>query len=213
MTTLAKLPKEALSIPGADFGRNALRISPDSTPKQLGLIGDFLSCVTDSAEWWRADYIKALAERDQLKDHAKARATCLEHGIEQGTFEFFLSIADMFPPSVRTEGLSFDHHREAVIGTNGSPLEARQWLAKAQAEGWTVPELRKALRQANATYHQDGRKPTGNGYSALVDAERWARTQEKEIKSYTPERAQAILSDIKHLRTLIDTLESIAQTV
>ena len=191
---------ESIAIQGAAFAQDRLTIAPDATPKQLGLIGDFLSTVSGACDWWRTDYIHTLHTRN------------IGHTIEQASFDFYSSVAAIFPPDVRIDGLSFDQHKEAMIGTNGSATEARLWLGKALAESWDVPTLRKHLRLANATYHADERKPTGNGYSALTDAERWARTQEKQLQNYTPERARAILSDIKHLCSLIDTLETIATT-
>lgn len=216
MNQLAHPIAQALHLPGAAFTRNALTIEADANPKQLKLIGDFLSCVSDSADWWKTDYVKAVSGANLLTaikgddPHAKARTICQEQGMEQGSFDFYLTVAALFPPSLRVEGLTFDHHKEALIGTDSNQSLAIEWLERAKAEGWDVPQLRKALRQANATYHTDNLKPTGNGYSAIIDAERWARTQEKQIASYTPERAKAILTDIRHLRELIEKLEAIA---
>lgn len=208
MTTLTTLPINAISIPGAQFKRNGLTIDKDATPKQLKLVGDFLGAVGDSADWWRADYVRCVTDRSTGDD--QARTTCEGHGIEQASFYFYNSVTAIFPADMRNADLSFEHHREVVLGTNGDADEARQWLARAHAEGWGVPELRKALRQHNAEYHKDGRKPTGNGYSALLDANRWAKTQEKELPDYTPERASAILSDIEPLMTFIAKVEAIA---
>ncbi len=68
-------------------------------------------------------------------------------------------------------------------------------------------------RQASSEYKKDNKPPTGNGYSSIMDAERWALTQFKQLSSYTPERAKAILSDIPGLIALpdfIDKLKAIA---
>lgn len=209
MSTLIPI-SQVLSIPGAEFTRNALTISKEATPAQLKLVGDFLSQVGDAEDWWKADYVKTVSERQQPD---KARVTLLEQGMEQGSFDFYLCASSLFPPSLRFPSLSFEHHKEALLGTDSNQSLALEWLKTADAQGWDVPTLRKAIRQSNATYQRDALKPTGNGYSAMIDAERWARTQSKELSSYTPERAKAILSDIAHLRELIDKLEAIAGDV
>lgn len=206
MSTLIPI-SQVLSIPGAEFTRNALTISKEATPAQLKLVGDFLSQVGDAEDWWKADYVKTVSERHNPE---KARITLLEQGMEQGSFDFYLSASSLFPPSIRVPTLSFEHHKEALLGTDHNQANALVWLNLADTNGWDVPTLRKAIRQSKATYQRDALKPTGNGYSAMIDAERWARTQSKELSSYTPERAKAILSDIAHLRDLIDKLEAIA---
>lgn len=211
MNTLAAPVSKAVSLPGADFGRTALLIESTATQKQLSLIGSFLHDVKDSLGWWQSDYVGAMAQRhSHLPD--KGMTICSEHGLEQSSFDFYLSVSAIFPPDLRIEALSFEHHKEALILTNHDPKLARQWLAKALKEEWDVPTLRKNIRQSLATYHPDARPPTGNGYSSLLDAERWAKTQSKDLPTYTPDRAKAILSDISALRSLIDTLESIADT-
>ena len=217
-STLAAInPAKVITIPGAQFSENSLSIADDATPKQLGLIGDFLNACGNSAEWWRADYVQAVAERNQLKDaaclddpNAKARTICEEHGMEQGAFYFYLSVAAIFPPDVRVDGLSFEHHKEAVQGSDGDSTKAKDWLVRAVKEGWSVGELRRAMRQSSAEYKRDGRDPSGNGYSALIDATRWAKTQEKFLPNYTAAQAKAILGDVQPLRDFIAKVEEIA---
>lgn len=206
MNTLIAL-NQVVTLQGADFTRNSLEISPTATPKQLKLIGDFLTQVGDAEDWWKADYAKTLADRNAPD---KARLMCQEQGMEQAAFDFYLSASTLFPLSLRLPSLSFEHHKEALLGTDYNQTLALEWLQRAEAEGWDVPALRKALRKSNAIYQSDAKPPTGNGYSAMIDAERWARTQARELSSYTPDRAKAILSDITHLRDLIDKLEAIA---
>jgi hypothetical protein len=198
---------QVLSLPGAEFSRQSLTISESATPKQLKLIGDFLSQVGDAEDWWKADYVKTCASRGSP---TQAATLCQEQGMEQSSFDFYLSVSSIFPPSLRVESLSFDHHKEALLGSDHNQSLALEWLKKAEEEEWDVPTLRKNIRQSLATYQRDALPPTGNGYSAIIDAERWARTQSKQLSSYTPERAKAILSDISTLRDLIDKLEAIA---
>lgn len=200
---------QVLTIPGVDFTRNGLSIPKAISASQLTLIGDFIHSVSDAIDWWKTDYVHSCTQLYlDLSDHG--RTLCQERGIEQGAFDFYASVAALFPPSLRFPSLSFEHHKEALLGTDSNQSLALEWLKTADAQGWDVPTLRKAIRQSHATYQRDALKPTGNGYSAMIDAERWARTQSKDLSTYTPERAKAILSDITHLRDLIDKLESIA---
>ena len=72
-------------------------------------------------------------------------------------------------------------------------------------------KIERAARIAGASYKGDNLKPTGTGYSAIIDAERWARSHAKELSNYTPERANAVLSDITHLSALIVDLCAISK--
>lgn len=217
MTTLITTTDKAITVPGALFTHNELRIDDSTTPKQLHQIGNFLFEVGSSLDWWRADYVHAVSKRNTSDEamlgddpNAKARAICEEQGMEQGAFYFYCSLGEIFPPSERIYELSFEHHKEALSGSNGDAKQARAWLKKALANHWDVGALRLAMRHANAEYQKDGKKPTGNGYSALLDATRWARTQAKELPTYTPERAAAILGDVQPLREFIAKLEAIS---
>ena len=217
MNTLTTTTSKAITVPGALFTHNALSIDADASPKQMQIIGAFLFDVGSSLDWWRADYVHAVSARNAPEHskegddpNAKARTICEEQGMEQGAFYFYCAVGDIFPPNERIYELSFEHHKEAIQGSNGEPKKAREWLKMALKNHWDVSELRMAMRHANAEYHKDGKKPTGNGYSALLDATRWARTQAKELATYTPERAAAILGDVQPLREFISKLEAIS---
>lgn len=192
--------ERAINVPGASFTRNSMLIDGDANPKQLKLQGDFIQAVTSAADWWRADWCA----------HVQKAEVAEERGIEQKSFEFYLSVTDMFPADARMEGLTFEHHAEAMLGSGRDAKRAHDWLAKAIENNWSVSQMRKAIREANAEYRKDKRAATGNGYTFMLDAERWCRVQLKEVSHYTPERAAAVLGDLSHLRKMLAELERIA---
>jgi hypothetical protein len=198
----------AITLPGAKMTETALMIDPKVTDEQLGYIGSTLARMEGSRSWWIGDYGCALQSR-RGEAYTEGNAEVL--GIEPNTFRQYKMVAEFLPAFTRVNALSFKHHFEAMMGAGGDLAVAQDWLSKAVKEGWSVSELRRAVRTARAEYKDDGLQPTGNGYSALLDADRWARTQAKELDGYTPEQASAILSDLPALIPLLDRLRELAR--
>jgi len=209
LTTIKQTASELANIaaPGASFRRNALVIEAAATDAQIRRLGFLIADVADGTDWWRSDYLAEIKARYGADKAAKASQSL---GIEQASFEFFSNIAAMFPLALRIDGLTFAHHSEAMLGCKDDPESALSWLQQAKTNEWTVSQLRRELRQAHASYKQDGRKPTGTGYSAVTDAERWACTQIEKANEYTPERARAVLLDLTKLRQFIEQISVIA---
>lgn len=210
MSELTIEPAKIVCLPGAILTRTALVIHETTTDDQLAEIGAALVSIDGSRCWWIGDYACAL-QRRKGEHYTDGRAEAL--GIEPGTFRQYKAVAAFFPPLSRAVNLTFAHHFEAMKGADGDLAVAQNWLDRAAKEEWSVSDLRKAVRlsKADPDYKDDGHEPTGNGYSALLDAVRFVHSQLKEIKSYTPEQAAAILSDIEQpFTTYISELRRLA---
>jgi hypothetical protein len=207
MSTELDVISNAVSLPGATITRTALIIDPKATDTQLASIGAAVVSIDGSRCWWIGDYGCTLQQR-KGEHYTDGQAEVL--GIEANTFRQYKMVADFFKVLARSNDLSWRHHYEAMMGAGGDLAIAQDWLDQAVKEEWSVSELRKAVRMAKADYESDGLQPTGNGYSALLDADRWASTQLAEIKDYTPERAALILLDIERLTSLLDQLRALA---
>ena len=66
-----------------------------------------------------------------------------------GTLRDFKWVAEKIPLSVRTDILSFDHHRRVAPL---KPAEQKKWLRRAVDEEMTVAELRRAIRAERLAY-------------------------------------------------------------
>jgi hypothetical protein len=208
VSTELDLVSSAVVLPGAKLTRTALIIDEKATDEQLSQIGTALCSIEGSRSWWIGDYACALTKR-KGEHYTEGRAEALN--IEPNTFRIYKMVAAFFEPLTRLNDLSFWHHREAMGGADDDLAVAQNWLAEAAKNNWSVAELRRAIRTSRAEYKDDGLKPTGNGYSVLLDADRWASSQLKEIGNYTAEQATAILGDIERLVSLLDQLRVLAQ--
>jgi hypothetical protein len=209
MSTATELDivSSAVRFPRAEITLTALIIDPKASDEDLSKIGAALVSIEGSRSWWIGDYACALQAR-KGEHYTDGRAEAL--GIEQSTFWQYKAVASFFNPSTRVEDLTFKHHFEAMCGADGDLAVAQDWLDQAVKNEWSVSDLRRAVRTAKAEYKSDGLNPTGNGYSALLEANRWASTQLKEIGGYTAEQAVLILADTPTLWTLGDELRRIA---
>jgi hypothetical protein len=210
MNTIANIEtiSAGVSLPGCKFSRTGLLIDTKASDEQLTQIGNALVTIEGSRSWWIGDYGCAL-QRRKGEAYTEGRAEVL--GIEPGSFRVYKCTADFFPVLSRLNALSFGHHYEAMVGADGDLAVAQNWLGLAEKNEWSVSELRKEIRATRAEYKPDGQKPTGNGYSALLDANRYASSQMQELESYTSERAAAILEDNKQLAQYLAQLAEIVR--
>jgi hypothetical protein len=206
--TELEIVRNAVSLPGATITRNALIIDPNASDEQLAQIGEALVQIEGSRSWWIGDYGVMLQSR-KGEHYTEGNAEAL--GIEPGSFHQYKSVAAFFKVCTRVQALSFKHHYEAMCGCDGDVAVAQDWLDQAAGNEWSVSELRKAIRSSRADYKADGLKPTGNGYSAITDADRWAGSKLTEAQDYTAEQASAILLDIERLLAFVDVLRKRAK--
>ena len=117
------LPK---NLPWADYPR---------TGQLLGRIGR-------GVQWWIGDFL-VQGQRMYGEKFAQG-AEALEYDAK--TLTNLAWVAERVASSRRRAGLSFAHHAEVAAL---EALEQETWLARAETEGWTRHQLRKALKGEN----------------------------------------------------------------
>ena len=118
------LPKH---LPWADYPR---------TGQLLGRIGR-------GVQFWKGDF---LVQGQHLYGEKFAQgAEAL--GDDPKTLVNLAWVAERVAPARRRAGLSFSHHAEVAAL---EPKEQDTWLARAETEGWTRGQLRKALKGERA---------------------------------------------------------------
>jgi hypothetical protein len=93
--------------------------------------------------WYWADYI-LYAEEHGLKTVLEGSRTDLH----RSTIYSYVETARLFPIPDRVKGVSFSHHAAAmyVLGKDATLEKAKKWLEVANEQGFTVGELREAIR-------------------------------------------------------------------
>lgn len=88
---------------------------------------------------------KSLAGAELAKAIAKLIPKIDSSGLKVATLREWGQVAAAFSPKERRSGVSFYHHRE--VWASGSAVTS-QWLADAEAGGWSVRDLRVKLAEA-----------------------------------------------------------------
>lgn len=103
-------------------------------------IGAYLQRAAGSVNWWLGDWLNA-GERRYGETYAQA---IVDSGVSYDVLRDCKWVAGRIPPCRRKETLSWSHHRE-VSGVKDEH-ERLDWLAKAEAHGWSKTRLRDEIR-------------------------------------------------------------------
>jgi hypothetical protein len=139
-----------------------MTLNSDLTLDRWLEIGHTLDRITRSLGWLVGDWLN-YGEGKYGEDYAQGMQMS---GLAYKTVANYKWVASRVPREIRHEGLSFGHH-DAVSRMSATDQEI--WLDKAEANGWTREDLRKAIA-ADGTPTPT---PTQPGWS-LTDADRAA---------------------------------------
>lgn len=126
-----------LALPG-EISAVGLRLPPDISFDQWNAVGDQLKAADRSVRWWVGDWL-VHGERKWGEMYAQAM---------DATEDAYQTLADakwvsqQIDFSRRREKLSHSHHKEVAAL---APAEQSEWLEKAETEGWSRNELRRAI--------------------------------------------------------------------
>jgi len=103
-------------------------------------IGGGLRRFSEATQWWWGDWSLFGAQKayGEIKQQAEAI------GLDEHVLRNYRSVARAFELSRRRDNLSWGHH-EAVLGLS-DPSKQDEMLAQAEAEGWSVADLRARVR-------------------------------------------------------------------
>ena len=109
--------------------------------------------------------------------------------------------------SVRTENLTFGHHK---LVASLSPSEQREWLKRATAEGWSVSEMRAAMRGQHTPTLPDGSKDYDKiRETEAFDAVKHLRGVKNKLGKMTREERMTAAAKAAQARAYFEELENL----
>jgi len=148
-----------------------LIVPDDVTVGEWAELGRFLLGITVPIEWWLLDWLSCGENRGWGETY---REIADEYGVRVDTPSTYVSAVRNLDSSIRNRGLSLAHHRLVV---SKPQEEQRHWLEAAAASGWTVSQMRDAIR---------GKPPTrSKGFTNRVInffGEKWQKYQYYESR-------------------------------
>ena len=104
--------------------------------------GQHIFVISDASCWWLGDWLIYGQENYPNRYKSAIEKTSLDYQ----TLRNYAWIARKFIPGRRREKHSFQHHAEVC---SLPEEEQEQWLAQAEAHGWSRNELRRRIRTWN----------------------------------------------------------------
>ena len=142
-------------------------------------MGATLQGIGKAWQWWVGDWLN-YGETRWGEKYAQA----VDEGLDYQAAADAAYVARAVEFSLRNENLSWNHHKAIA------PLETskqREWLEKAEANEWSVKELREQIREANKP---DPVPPPEGEYQVLYVDPPWryefSETTSREIENQYP---------------------------
>jgi hypothetical protein len=163
----------------------ALQLSTELPYEEWERAGRQLAGVQSSSSWWIGDWL------NHGKEHYSDRYLKGVHaaGLKYQTLRNYAWVASRYPAARRQPELSFQHHAELASSTVD---QQEFWLRTARRNGWTVKQLRTAVRQAGDV---TGAGPSGERTRRLaVPSERFGCWREAAAQAGTDLEQWVILT-------------------
>ncbi len=186
MSTLAKPGTTDLITGPFALTRTGLVIEGEPTAEEWQQAGEMLSQAHGALQWWIGDWLLHGEGRPEWGD--KYEAACELFGREVEALKNYKWVAGNVKLSTRVDNLSWAHHR---LIAPLPPREQKKWLKKAEKEGWSVAELRKAIRQERLDAERTAaKKPSCDAVGVLLADPPWqydfSETTSREIENQYP---------------------------
>jgi len=195
---------QTIALPGCRLTPTSLEFTGDPSDEDMAAIGLTLQRMEGCKAWWWGDFLVKQEERHG--EHYTQQYAELA-GLEQQSLRRYKMVAKFFKPLHRCNDLSWTHHLEAMLANTTSVKEGQQWLEKAQEEKLPVPKLRSAIRKAKRDPKlDDSTKPPSESYSEALAFNRWSRTMLPKVETFSKERAQAVLEDLKEAIAFLEAV-------
>ncbi len=170
--------KPFLNLSRCTFRPNSLTIDSGISFEHWDLIGKTLKLIGGSIQFWLGDWLNH-GELVYGEMYAQALETT---DYEYQTLKDAKWVAGKIELSLRNDNLTFNHHKEVA---KLSPEQQEHWLDTAEAEGWSVRELRKAIQDSN----RQGSPPLPEGVYDVIYADppwkyEFSETESRAIESH-----------------------------
>lgn len=221
---LDSLNRNMLTPEGVRFSATALSFShvDDDTLRQAGA---WLQRVEGCRAWWWGDFLCAYCEHEMSKRrrapneyltpddsereyiHYTSRYAQAA-GVDPETMKHWRAVAAFFKPQQRHENLSWTHHAEAVFTLKGDRASALRWLEKAAANGWSVSQLRAAIRLERERATGDHEPRPALTVQDVLACARWAQARLKHLDEIDDTTAKQLLREFAPIEKLIASLRA-----
>ena len=169
MESLVNTVHDQLTVRGAEFLPRHLAIEHSASDDDLRGVHHLLYSITAYSAWWFGDFLVHAQER--ARERAKTEMLNSEAGADPVDVEkrgndyvwelireaydseaaaFSWQVCKLIKPEQRTFNVSFKHYKEALVATGYDVEAALGWLKEAEKNNWSVSELRKQIRLAQA---------------------------------------------------------------
>lgn len=128
----------AIAVPGS-LNPSGLVLRPGLSLDEWTGVGTALARVDRAYRWWVGDWLN-YGDAEYGEMYAQAAATT---GLEYASLDHCKVVANSIEFGRRRPNLTWSHHHE-VAGLE--PDEQDLWLERAEANGWTVKELRAWIK-------------------------------------------------------------------
>jgi hypothetical protein len=140
---------------GVEFQQNRLVLPEDLAGDKLKELIRALVTIDGCSNWWGGDLLNHLKRKHGYEFALEAAA---QTDNPQRLLDTMV-IADQF--SVRVPNLGWQFHREAYLEAGRDASAAIPWLKQAGAEGWSVAEMRRQIRESNRAFREPIRAKSG----------------------------------------------------
>ena len=173
-----------------------LKIEGHPSFEQWSVAGLQLGRCQKSVLWWLGDWIN-YGEHEYGEKYAQALS---ETEFEYQTVQNAAWVCRQVTISLRRENLYFGHH---ALVASLPPSEQKRWLEKAEAEGWTVKQLRQAQID-------EPRKALAAAFQKIKPSDRWIVHQADMSEWKTEQRFDWIITDPPYPREYLPLYETLA---
>lgn len=200
--TLALVTEGQLEFKRFTLTETELIIPDDVTLQEWAEVGRFLLSITTPIQWWLLDWLAVSENRGWGETY---RQIADEFGVQVDTLWTYVSAVRSIKSSIRNRGLSLAHHRLVISMPDD---DQRYWLQTAAMEGWTVSQMRAAIK---------GQPPArSSGLIARIQkffGQKWDKYQyyqkrlDKVGQGDLSQLEQLVITDIEKSRNLLQAIQ------
>lgn len=190
-----------IALNQCELSRTAAQFRDNLTFAEWQEAGKKLCRVSAACLWWIGDWINY--GRNKYGEKYAAALEIVDYDYQ--TLRNASWVAGSVELSRRRDNLTWSHHLEVAAL---KPKEQKKWLEKAEAEKWSVSDLRRAIRQAGADPNakMNDHTPFNSPTNKIREAYNWLTRQPDDF--WTPEIKQLWKKELEPFAKLYQKISS-----